>query len=231
MKTIAKFSNFLFRYTFPLYKILYFIYKRITDFEMISLMRNNIDKGTVILDIGANIGFYSLFFSKCTGANGLVIAFEPEKENFSRLTKLTKDKKNIQLVNCAVSNNDLEIDLYLSSDLNVDHHTYDDGQSRKSVKVKSVSIDSFLKLNFPDVIIDFIKIDIQGFDYFALKGMIDTINRSRKLTIFGEFWPYGLLMTKVDPEEYYRELINSGFLMFSIPGCDLRSRSACVTSM
>ena len=217
MRTVFKLFNFLFRFSFPLYKILYFTYKRINDHEIIILMRKNIGRNSVILDIGANIGFYSSFFSKCTGPGGLVISFEPDKTNFAKLSRITKNKKNIQSVNCAVSNSNLDIDLFLSSDLNVDHHTYDDGESRKSVKVKSVSIDSFLEQNFPDLMVDFIKMDLQGFDLIAFRGMINTIKKSNKMIILGECWPYGLEKANSNMLDYYTELQKSGFQVNFIP--------------
>ena len=47
----------------------------------VSKMKERILKGSVCIDIGANIGIYTLIMSKEVGENGQVIAFEPEKEN------------------------------------------------------------------------------------------------------------------------------------------------------
>ena len=59
--------------------------------------------------------------------------------------------------------------------------------------------------------IDFIKIDIQGFDYFALLGMKKTIERSKKVILYGEFWPYGLKKSGITPLEYLNLLEKMGF--------------------
>lgn len=49
--------------------------------------QNEVNKGHVVLDIGANIGYYTLLFAKKVGLDGHVFAFEPEPQNFALLSK------------------------------------------------------------------------------------------------------------------------------------------------
>jgi hypothetical protein len=98
-----------------------------------------------------------------------------------------------------VSDKSGKIKLYYSDDLNVDHNTYDNGENRKCIEINSVSLDDCFKNN---EIIDFIKVDIQGYDYYALIGGKNLISRSSQLVILSEFWPYGLSKAGVKPSFY-----------------------------
>jgi hypothetical protein len=80
------------------------------------LVKEKIKKGDVVLDIGANIGYYTLIFAKLVGEEGKVFAFEPEPTNFSLLEKNVEINgyKNVVLIQKAVSNETGKIRLYLS---------------------------------------------------------------------------------------------------------------------
>ena len=58
-------------------------------------IKNQISKNEITIDVGANIGYYTLLFSKLVGSNGKVFAFEPEHNNYCLL------KKNITALFCA----------------------------------------------------------------------------------------------------------------------------------
>ncbi len=187
------------------YKILYFTYKKITDRSEINWINNYLKEGMTAVDIGANIGSYALILSKKVGNSGRVIAFEPDENNFKFLKKNVKNNKNIFIYKLAVGNKNSSIKLYISKNWNVDHHTYKDSEDRIEKTIKSITLDNFLK---KDKKIDFIKIDIQGFDYFAIKGAKEIIKRQKHIAIVGEFWPYGLTQAGVNPRDYYELLKN-----------------------
>jgi len=193
----------------------------LSDRNLIKYLQTKIHEGNVVLDIGANIGFYSLLLSKQVGKKGQVLAFEPDEINFSRLKANVVHKKNIHISKYAISDSTSEIDFYISAKLNVDHQTFDIGENRKVVKVQAVTIDDFLEKKYPDLPIDFIKIDIQGFDYFALLGMKRTILKSKKLAIVGEYWPYALQKANLNAVNYYEELIRLGFEVKFIPSMSI----------
>lgn len=161
----------------------------------------------VVVDIGANIGFHTILLSKLVESNGKVYSFEPDKENFRFLKNNTKGRANISLNNLAVGNKNGLINFYLSRDLNVDHQSYDSGEGRKIVKVKCVSLDKFFN-NIKSV--DLIKIDIEGFDYYAILGSKKLIERQKKIALIGELWPYGLEKAGVTASEYINLLKSLG---------------------
>ncbi|GAP71705.1 hypothetical protein SAMD00024442_161_2 [Candidatus Symbiothrix dinenymphae] len=74
--------------------------------------------------------------------------------------------------------------------LNVDHRTYPIDDYTSKSEVACLSIDDFLP---EDTKLDFIKMDIQGYEFTALQGMKNTLMRNRDhLKLFMELWPAGL---------------------------------------
>jgi len=215
---IYKFFNSLYKKNFSLYKLIYFLYKRLSDKGKINFLKDKIKSGMTVLDIGGNVGFYTILLSRLVGSEGHVHVFEPDLLNFKYLKLNTGNLKNVILNNTAVGQESGKIRLYISDDLNVDHQTYDSGESRKFIEVEALKIDDYFKNN---EIIDFIKIDIQGYDYFAIQGMRETLKRSHKVIIFGEFWPYGLNNAGINPYDYLALLKELGFrIQFLEPGKD-----------
>lgn len=184
-------GKFLYKNAFPLYNRLYPVFKRKQDACELKLIGSIVKRGFNILDIGANIGFYTKVFSELVGNEGNVHAFEPETLNFNYLKQNVESKTNVKIVNKAVSDKTGPIKIYLSKMLNVDHRTYPVDDYADVIEINAITIDDYLGLiNSP--VVDFIKMDIQGFEMSALKGMEKTLANNPDLKIITELWPYGL---------------------------------------
>ena len=203
-----KAGNFLYKYCFPLYKIVYPRFKRKQDKYEIELLKKHIKPGDTVLDIGANIGFYATILSDIVGSKGRVHCFEPDKTNFKHLEKACKKHFNIISNNLAVGPKTEIIKIYTSKDLNVDHRTYKPEEYDKEIDVRAISIDDYLP---KDMKVDFIKMDIQGFEMQALKGMINTLQINKNIKMVSEFWPYGLQKAGSSLSEYFIFLKDLGF--------------------
>ncbi|MBE0429206.1 MAG: FkbM family methyltransferase [Thermoleophilia bacterium] len=200
-------ANSIYKKNFRLYRRLYFPYKKISDRKWIARIRETVRPGMTVLDIGANIGYYTMLFSSLVGKDGRVHAFEPEPLNFRHLESLAGSLPNVRLHPVAVAENTKKAYLYLSEEMNVDHQTYDIGEGRPRMEIDCVSIDEYLR----GEAVDFIKMDIQGYEYYALRGMRDIIAKSGRVTLMGELWTYGTKRAGVDPSEYLRLLDELGF--------------------
>ncbi len=204
-KPIFKISSLLYNRNFSLYQKLYFLYKNRQDRLEMELLAKLVKSGDTVVDIGANIGFYSLYLAKLVGKKGQVHSFEPEKNNFSHLKQLTKRHKNIKIWQIAVSNNNQPITLYTSDTINVDHKTYKTDHYQQSYKVKSTTLDSYLKGRS----VHLIKMDIQGAEYFALKGMRKTLSKNKDIILLMEYWPLGMHSLNIPiqrMEKFFQEL-------------------------
>jgi FkbM family methyltransferase len=183
-----KLGNCLYHRFFPLYKILYPVFKKRQDAVEIAWMRRLVQRRSNVLDIGANIGFYTSLLSDLVGSAGRVYAFEPEPINFKHLSAIAGDRQNVTLVPKAVSDRSEKLLIYTSPNLNVDHRTYKVANYELAIPVQAVSIDDYVGGRFP---VNFIKMDIQGFELPALRGMERTVIANAAMVIFSEFWPYG----------------------------------------
>jgi len=207
-------AELLFRNCFFLYRPLYFLYKHVSEKKQIKLFRMLIDKGDVVVDAGANIGFYSRIFSSCVGADGKVLAFEPEPENFNHLKNLSYPCNNVDFLPYAVSNEEKETFFYCSDRYNVDHRLYPDTHNQKKISVKTVTLSRFINSQKPH----FIKSDIQGYDFYALLGMENEFKTLRDLAVFVEFWSYGLRKAGVQPEDMYNFFLQKEGKLFWFKG-------------
>jgi len=201
--------NYLYIFSYPLYKKCYFLYKNLSDRKKKKLIAKYLTSGMNVLDIGANIGYYTQYFSEIVGNSGLVYAFEPDTKNFKYLEATIKNNKNVIPINKAVGEASKKVKLYTSKELNVDHQTYDSGENRETIEIEMLAIDDLLADKNHSI--DFIKLDIQGYDYYAVKGMEKMIRHSEKIGIFGEFSPYSLNKAGVNPNDYILLLKELGF--------------------
>jgi FkbM family methyltransferase len=189
MKTYSLFrsANVLYKHAFGIYYPLYCLYKKIKERDEYALMRRSIKPGHTVIDIGANIGVFTRFMATLTGNGGVVHAFEPDLRNFRLLANVTRKFSNAKLHYGAIGERDGITNLYLSDDLNVDHRTYRVDENRAIKQVPCFSLDSFI--NGP---VDYIKMDIQGYEFHALRGMKETLIRNPRCLLLMELWPYGL---------------------------------------
>ncbi len=204
-----KLGDFLYKNAFPIYNIIYPIFKKRQDKHEIALLKKYIRNGDVVLDIGANIGFYTKILSDLVGESGKVYAFEPDKKNFSYLKQNTGDLKNVEFINKAVSDKSGEITLYQSDLLNVDHKTYATENYTSTAVIECIKADDAVagqKINF-------IKIDIQGYEYFAFKGMQEIL-KYNDLKIITEFYPYGIKESGVSITEFFNTFKENKFTVF-----------------
>ncbi len=180
------------------------------------LVKREVKNNYTVLDLGANIGYYTLIFARLVGSCGKVFSFEPDPENFKILAKNVEINRyrNVYLTKKAVSDKTSNTLLYLSEANAGDHRIYDSGDGRKSVQIETVRLDDFFENNPPKI--DFIKMDIQGAEGGALLGMRGLLKASKNLKILSEFWPFGLKRFGTEPEEFLRQLEGLGFKLYEV---------------
>lgn len=200
--TKIKIGNWLYKNCFPLYNLTYKRFKLKNDAEEIRILKSIIKPGFQVLDIGANIGFYAQILSECVGKEGSVYCFEPDATNYRYLLKNTKNLKNVKTFNMAVSDKEEVLKVYKSKLLNVDHRTYPVNNYDSVEEIKADSIDHLIEtgeLKKADVI----KIDIQGFELTAFKGMQNLLKTAPDLKIVAEYWPHGFKRAGTSAVEFF----------------------------
>lgn len=206
-------GNFLYKNAFPVYNLVYPIFKNRQDKREISILKEYIKPGNVILDIGANIGFYTQLLSNLVAKHGKVYSFEPDLLNFKRLKQNCGRLENVVLNNKAVSDSTGKIKFYKSALLNVDHRTYPGDYYESIEEIDCVCLDDFLPEGEK---IDFIKIDIQGYETAAFRGMRKILTQNPQVRILSEFWPHGLQQAGENAEALLTLFWEAGFSVFFV---------------
>jgi FkbM family methyltransferase len=209
-----KLGDILYRHFYPLYRPLYFAYKQREDAFEIQVIRALIEPGQTVIDIGANIGFYTNIFSDIVGSNGKVHAFEPDVTNYSHIKKISGKNNNVVLRQKAVSDKTEPLKIFTSKLLNVDHRTYPVEQYESSYDIEAVSIDDYVAGSFK---VDFIKMDIQGHELKALRGMKKTLGVFQPI-LLTEFWPSGLKQAGDSADEYLSLVQSYGYSIYQLNG-------------
>lgn len=157
------------------------IYERGTT----KLFIKNTKKGAIFVDIGAYCGYYSLIAAKLVGEEGKVFAFEPHPDNYKMLIRTISFNKlnNIVPINKAVSDKTGKTKLFLDT---CGQHTiiYNNVLRKKYLEVETINLDRFFEEN--KISPDIIKMDIEGAELLALKGMQRTLKESKNLKLFIE---------------------------------------------
>lgn len=143
--------------------------------EACNVFQNLMKKGNVVFDIGAHVGFYTLFSAKCVGQEGAVYAFEPLDRNVGFLKKHVRLNKckNVIILGVAVSDKDGFVYFEKGKD-NFQGRVVSGG----GTKVFSVTLDHVVfHKNFspPDVL----KIDVEGGEYAVLRGGMGVLKTYR----------------------------------------------------
>lgn len=173
------------------------------------LFKKNIKSGMTVIDIGANIGYYSLLAAKGAGPEGKIYSFEPDPHNYSVLRKNIEVNgfTNITAIPKALSRQKGFVDLYCDES-NFGAHTLasENIQVRlwASIKVETLRLDDFLQERGISRV-DFIKMDVQGAEGLVLEAAVKTL-MSPGLKVLMEFWPAGLRNLKTDPLELLRRI-------------------------
>ena len=175
------------------------------------LFKRAIRAGAMVLDIGAQFGYFSLIAAKRAGQKGAVYAFEPVPANFRLLEeniRMNNLSGLVHPVQKAVGDKHTTVTLclYEGSD---SHGMYRHPQAsvKGTLQVECIAIDQFLGERSVDVI----KMDIEGSEPYALEGMKQTVSRSHNLILFTELAPAYLRRAGVEPADYLTQLRRLGF--------------------
>lgn len=132
-----------------------------------------IHPGQLLFDIGANIGQYTLFMSRLTGATGRVIAIEPDSENFKFLSLNISENKcfNTRLVKAAISNTNTTTVLYKDSVTGgrMSSLIKENVSNKRDVLTEQVDVLTLSELIDQYGVPGFIKIDVEGAEGDILK--------------------------------------------------------------
>ncbi|GBD88590.1 hypothetical protein BMS3Abin03_02526 [bacterium BMS3Abin03] len=175
--------------------------------EELNKVQNYIRKGDTVIDVGGNLGFYTLLLSELVGVNGKVFTFEPFSENFKKLNRTISinNLNNVDSFNVGLGEEERKAILYYDS-----HQT---GMSTIVYKISSDAITEEIKLTTLDKFfekikkkISFIKIDTEGYEPQVLLGGKRILLKDKPvicIELGGEYFESSLFALKILKELNY----------------------------
>jgi len=158
-------------------------------------VKDNVFSGNIVVDLGANIGYFTCLLAKIVGEGGKVFAFEPDPRNLKLLRRNIQenDYKNVIIADKAVSDVNGSCTLYSSQKKFGANRIFESKkkETHDFIPIKSETIcldDYFEKQNLLKKI-DFIKIDVEGSEFRAFNGMKKILELNNNLKIFTEIAP------------------------------------------
>lgn len=197
-----------------------------------------IPQNSIVLDIGAHIGYFSLVFGSCVGKEGKVLAFEPNPKTFDVLKKHAEMNPNFNIIpyNLACTHKDGNFKFHYS-DPNIygvgTNGGYFDGiEKGKEIKqfhhheidVIGVNVYDFLLKNHPELInkINFIKTDTEGFDKEVLKTLKPIIEKNKPILMVEAF----RALTDEEIKDFYNTIKSFGYEFYDVSPLD--NKTDCV---
>lgn len=179
-----------------------------------------LSEGMVVVDVGANVGYYTLLAARCVGERGRVWAFEPEPQNFLELQYNIELNKfgHIVAAQCkAVSDATGSTKLFVSSVESGEHSLVPcRDRNKATIDVELARLDDIITGH-----VDVLKTDTEGNDMRVLMGAMGLLECNRDMKLFTEFWPKGLEAAGLSARQYWDFLKGLGFRIWLLDGSEL----------
>ena len=186
------------------------------DEKVLHVLTTRLREGHTFYDVGANTGYFSLIASRLVGDSGRVVSFEPSLRALSQLTGNIIDNKlvNILLLSIAAGPQDKLAELLQSSEGNIGMTTLCDHLGYRNVEhVPVFQIDKITEsLGLSP---SMVKIDVEGYEFEALKGMAKTLVNHRPVVLM-EVSRQWLAKQGEAPVDIYNFMQDHGYNAFAV---------------
>jgi FkbM family methyltransferase len=170
-----------------LFSFAYDVYKARWEAKRIDQLRTLVPPGSLVIDVGANVGFFTRRFATWVGPQGRVLAIEPERVNFDRLCASTARFGTVETLQGVAADRDGTLNLVINPIHPGDHHIGAEG-----VPVTAFTVDRLVVARNSRPL-SLIKIDVQGAELAVIEGAVATLERLRPA-----------LVVEVDPQSLNR---------------------------
>ena len=147
-----------------------------------------VESGSTVIDVGANVGFFTLLAAKLAGKKGVVLSFEPDPTSFSLVSKSVQRNnfRNVRLFQTCISDTDGQQILYLSVTHHRGLHSISRDLGGPRITVPSARLDTVAdSLDIDEI--DLLKIDVEGAEPEVLDGATRLLSEHRVRNIIMEW--------------------------------------------
>ena len=186
--------------------------------ENFLFLKEHAGKGDIVLDIGAHIGLFATAAASLTGSEGKVYAFEPAAETHQLLKETIAINRIQQVVEPhaeAMGARSGKTTFFVSAikgDNSNSLVSYKDDRELHAMEVDMFCIDDFVRLKKINRLA-FIKIDVEGAEYDALSGAINTLKQLRPACIVA-IHPEPILAKGDSLESIYDLITGCGYTIY-----------------
>lgn len=183
------------------------LYTRLHEFPEMAFVLHALRSGELFVDVGANIGAYTVLAASIPGAR--CAAFEPAPETFGRLTeniRLNDFGSRVQANQLAAGSEDGELVFTKGLD-SVNHVVGPDDNARNGTRVSVRRLDTVLHADNPVVM----KIDVEGYEMLVLQGADGILKKDSLLAVILEMNGSGARYG-IDEKEIDKLMVSHGFI-------------------
>ena len=208
----------------------YWFHGKNRERRSMELFAKLLSPGMIVIEVGGHIGYMSVYFDHLVQPDGRVIVFEPGSNNLPYISKTVAPHKNIILEEKGVGNFDGTMEFFeesLTGQNNSFVKNFDGLAANQEVsfvnvavvphKVEVVKLDSYCKNVTPD----FIKIDVEGFEYDVLLGAKVTLSKTPRL----------MVEVQANQAAIFDLLRKAGYRMFDDQGNETTMEQGSVTNI
>lgn len=190
--------------------------------EAAKIIKSLVKPGWVCADVGAHLGIFTLLLAKLVGPKGKVVAFEAFPRNIKSLKeniKLNHYQSRVKVENIAISDG-LQSEVWLfpgrhlaDGEWNIVGHDVEGKKTKPQLRVESISLDDYFTGARR---LDFVKIDVEGAEKLALRGMRRILRQLRPLLLIEFHDEVGWSGRK--------ELFSAGYDLYNLEGKKLNPK-------
>ncbi len=183
--------------------------------EETAYVKSILSPGDFVIDVGANLGWYTVVMARQVGEKGVVVAFEPEPRNFELLTRNVNENgfaNRCKLFPTALLDRAGQCTMEKSHNNFGDHRVrvappenfrnYYCELERQEIKVNAESLDVVLRKSaLGGKKVRLLKMDAQGSEVSIMRGAKRTLEKTE--CVITEFWPYGLYRAGHSADDFY----------------------------
>jgi FkbM family methyltransferase len=193
------------------FESVYLAYKLLIEAGPVSRLQAVVPAGSTVVDVGANIGFFSLRFARWVGPNGRVIAIEPEGCNVAALRRRVVRARLESVVECVqavAADRAGEVRLELNPLHPGDHRIAASGEPIRAVTLDEITAGDTRKISL-------VKIDVQGAEMMVISGARRILG-SQRPALYIEVDDHALHQFGTSAEELLRTVMDFGYTVHTL---------------
>jgi FkbM family methyltransferase len=190
--------------------------------DVTKIVQKILEPGDVFVDVGANVGYFTMLGSTLVGPEGKVFAFEPDPKNIARIKFhcANNDVSNVEIISRPASDSVAEVNFWFNKSSSGGNALWNPGEyfgdpefnDGYSVMKSTTLADEFSTKGLKDI--KLVKIDTEGAEHAILRGAQDWLTNRSIPFIIAELNQFGLKKLGTSVDSLIEFMYSNGYLAF-----------------